>query len=203
MAGLRGELLVLNSMAEIGQFDSSRSYQLRSLSGGDVAFLVYAQVPKWRTVTLPPEITDFASLERGLPALANAAGLNPDEPFPFRLSGRAIALRWFVVGGVGNGEPNALNSFMRARTLGGLDDAEIDGLGFFSTRHRGVFTNPASNMHVHFSTPARAGVGAFIGHLDDDVRLAPGALLHLPAADWQATSLQVNERHRSAVHPSR
>jgi hypothetical protein len=58
-------------------------------------------------------------------------------------------------------------------------------------------------MHVHFSTPARAGVGAFIGHLDDDVRLAPGALLHLPAADWQATSLQVNERHRSAVHPSR
>lgn len=199
MAGLQGELLIRDSKATFGQFDPNRSYHVRTLSGGDVAFLIYAQVPEWRTSTLPPEITDFASLERGLPSLARAAGLNPDGPFPFRLSGHASALRWFVVGGVGNGEPDALSSFMRARTLGGLDDTEINGLGFFSTHHRGVFTNPTSNMHVHFSTSARAAVGTFIGHLDDDVRLAPGALLHLPAAGWQASSERVNERHQSAV----
>jgi hypothetical protein len=38
------------------------------------------------------------------------------------------------------GVPNYLDSFFRARYLGGLDARKIEALGFYSDSHRGIHT---------------------------------------------------------------
>jgi hypothetical protein len=78
---------------------------------------------------------------------------------------------------MGNGVPNYLVSFLRSRYLGGLDDRKIEALGFYSPSHRGVLTNPNSNMHIHFRTTDEK---IFVGHINDSVIIKPGSYLLLP-----------------------
>lgn len=180
LAGLDTEVLIRRSRARVGAFDRDHDYCVHERDEGDIAFLVYAQVPRWQDIELAAPTGD---LEHQLPLIAGAAGLDPDQPFPFVLRGHAVTLRWYVVGGMGNGVPSHQDSFLRARTLGGLDDAEIRGVGFFARGQRGTFTPPNSDMHVHFAA-RRVGRKpvTFVAHLEE-VLLAPGAVVRLPV-DW-------------------
>ena len=174
--GLNSELLVLDGKAYFGQF-SSLSYQVKELDRFDISFMVYAYVPDWTKMEIPEAIQTFAELEQYIPKAAADRGIEISRPFPFRLIGKVSALDWFVVNGMGNGVPNYQGSFLRARYLGGLDDRSIDGLGFYSNSHRGVLTNPKSNMHIHFKTTDDK---LFVGHINDSLILKPGSHLLLP-----------------------
>jgi acetolactate decarboxylase len=46
-----------------------------------------------------------------------------------------------------------------------LQQAEVDMIGFFSTRHKGVFTHHDSNVHMHLITSDKKTMG----HLDEVV----------------------------------
>ena len=79
-------------------------------------------------------------------------------PLPVKLVTEALGLKWFVVGGEGNGVPNGRDSFMRKKFTGGLDDCAIEAFGLYSKHHRGdeadkpMATNPVSFIHMHFRT---------------------------------------------------
>jgi acetolactate decarboxylase len=174
--GLDRELLVEGGRIASGGFEDHR-YVLHHPRDTDGAFLVHARVEYWREVPLPADIRSFADLEAFVGRVGADAGLDAQVPFPFRLRARALHLRWFVVGGMGDRLPDPRASFERARTLGGLQDVGLEALGFYSRYHRGIATNPRSNMHVHFRTTTGM---PFVAHLDDDVLLAPGGVLMLP-----------------------
>ena len=99
---------------------------------------------------MPNEVDTFQKLEAHLPEAAQNIGIDTSKPFPFLIAGEASFLQWFVVDGMGNQLPNPQSSFLRARYLGGLNDVKIEGLGFYSTKHQGIFTTPNNNMHIHF-----------------------------------------------------
>lgn len=174
--GLNAELLVLNGTAYWGQF-SSLSYQVKELDNFDISFMVYAYVPSWTKIEIPEIVQTFANLEQYIPKAAAVRGINTSQPFPFLLEGEVSSLDWFVVNGMGNGVPNYLGSFFRSRYLGGLSDRQITGLGFYSESHRGVLTNPKSNMHIHFKTTDKK---LFVGHINDSAIFKPGSFLLLP-----------------------
>ncbi len=174
--GLNAEILVLDGKAYLGQF-SSFSYQVKELENFDISFMVYAYVPGWTKLEIPEAVQTFAELEQYIPKAAVDRGIETSRPFPFRLIGEVSALDWFVVNGMGNGVPNYQGSFFRARYLGGLDDRQIDGLGFYSNSHRGVLTHPKSNMHIHFKTTDNK---LFVGHINNSLILKPGSYLLLP-----------------------
>ena len=139
--------------------------------------MVYAYVPSWTKIEIPDTVQTFADLETYIPKAAAHQGIKTSRPFPFRITGEVTALEWFVVNGMGNGVPNYLGSFFRARYLGGLDDRKIEGLGFYSNSHRGVLTNPQSNMHIHFKTTDEP---LFVGHINNSVLVKSGSYLLLP-----------------------
>jgi hypothetical protein len=172
--GLRGEVLVLDSIAYYGSFENLR-YELQEIRAGRVAFLAHASVPLWRRVAVPLTVSTFKELE----SFIGEAGAGLSQPFPVRLSAKTNGLRWFVVAGEGNGLPNPRESFLRARFLGGLDGCEIDCFGIYSEHHKGIATSPNSCLHMHFKT---SGPKSFVGHLDDDILLLPGASIDLPAS---------------------
>ncbi|NJK56150.1 MAG: hypothetical protein HC939_09200 [Pleurocapsa sp. SU_5_0] len=174
--GLNAEILVLDGKAYLGQF-KSLAYEVKELDDFDISFLVYAYVPSWTKMEIPNTVQTFTDLEQYIPKAAANQKIETSRPFLFRLEGEVSALDWFVVSGMGNGVPNHLGSFLRSRYLGGLDDRKIEALGFYSPSHRGVLTNPNSNMHIHFRTTDEK---IFVGHINDSVIIKPGSYLLLP-----------------------
>jgi hypothetical protein len=175
--GLNRELLVEAGRISSSSFADRQRLEVRHHVSIEAAFLVYARVPSWCSVALPPEVVDFATLQTFVGEAAARTSFDAEQAFPFRLRARARTLRWFVVGGPGNQTPTARGSFERARVLGGLDDTSIEALGFYSRRGRGTISNPHSDMHIHFRTTSGP---AFIAHLDDEITFEAGAVLLLP-----------------------
>ena len=145
-----------------------------------IAFLAYVNVKKWTTIRLSEDITTFAQLERALPELAKSASINSTVPFPFILHAKIDGLKWYIVDGMGNGKPNHLSSFLRSRYIGGLNDVEIEGVGFYSDKHKGIMSAPSSSMHIHFRTISKP---LFVGHIDNEMILVKGATLQFPSLD--------------------
>lgn len=175
--GLNAEILILDSHCYIGRFDKL-SYLLSEVpSNVTVAFLATATVASWKNLPIPESVTSFKELEAFISSVAGSHP--PGHLLPFRVQGKVKGLRWMVVGGEGNGAPTPRESFIRQRMLGGLDDAILeDSFGIYSAEHRGTATNPNSSVHLHFKTHISEQL--FVGHLDDDFMLAPGALLLVP-----------------------
>jgi hypothetical protein len=176
-SGLDAEVLVLDSNAHIGRFDGL-TYRSSVEQLPAVAFFVYARVSAWCAVAVPDSVQTFAELEAFVPQAAAEAGLASNRPFPFRIEADIASLRWFVVGGDGDGRPDHRASFLRERRLGPLSNRTISALGFYVPGERGILTNPVSNIHIHFTTRDQP---RFVGHLDDEIYLQPGGTLLLPA----------------------
>lgn len=178
--GLDAEVLILANKPYVGGF-RKMAYQYPLTDNPNISFLAYSYVDKWQLLTLPNEVDTFQKLEAYLPEIAQKMGLDISKPFPFLISGEARFLQWFVVDGMGNQLPNPQSSFVRGRYLGGLNDVKIEGLGFYSTKHQGIFTTPNNNMHIHFKTVGNADDAVFVGHLDNNIQLKSGAVIQLPA----------------------
>ena len=180
--GLDAEVLILSNKPYVGGF-RNMTYQYPLTDNPNISFLAYSYVDKWQSMTLPETVDTFQKLEAYLPELAKKLGLDIEKPFPFLINAQINFLQWFVVGGAGNNLPDAQTSFVRSRYLGGLNNVTIEGLGFYSTKHQGIFTMPKNNMHIHFKTvPKIATDIIFVGHLDNNISLKKDTVIQLPAA---------------------
>lgn len=88
------------------------------------------------------------------------------------------AVKWFVVGGMGNLSPTPLSSFLRQKILGGFDNRSIHMAGIYTHDFSGRATSGSNTMHLHFITVDEQPL--FVGHVDNDITLKPGAVLRLP-----------------------
>jgi putative intracellular protease/amidase len=186
--GLDAELLVLANKPHVGGFrNMAYQYPISNSASADnpnISFMVYSYVDKWQSFILPDDVQTYEKLESYLPQLAQKHGLNIEKPIPFLIAGDADFLNWFVVNGYGNKNPSPQASFMRGRFLGGSNDVSFEGLGFYSTKHQGVFTSAKNNMHIHFKTiPQKTAESVFVGHLDGNIQLKKGAVIQLPVIE--------------------
>jgi hypothetical protein len=182
--GLDRELLVLNSQAYHSYFDADLKYHVGEIKDARVAFLGYANVSAWIEYRIPADVTNFAQLETFIGSQSANSGFNQDVALAFKLVTEAAGLRWFVVGGEGNGLPTPRDSFLRKKFQGGLDDCAIEAFGLYSKHNRGnlpekpMATSPVSDIHMHFRTTRGA---LFVAHLDDNIILKPGGSIFFPA----------------------
>ncbi len=149
----------------------------------------------WKEIEIPESVKTFKDFQNFVPQAASNIGIDTEQsPVPIRVKLSASFLRWFVVNGMGNLQPNPRESFLRQEVKGGLDDVNLEAFGVFTAHHHGVYTNLVSNVHMHFRTtdgPQFRGkvddageirVGnEFIGHLDDEIDIKPGGKLYFPA----------------------
>ena len=181
--GLDRELLVMDSKAYHSYFDEDLKYHVEEIKDARVAFLGHANVAAWSEHKIPADVVSFAQLENFIGSQSAALGFKDDVALPVKVVTEAVGLRWFVVGGLGNGFPNPRDSFLRKKFQGGLDDCAIEAFGLYSKHHRGdepdkpMATNPVSFIHMHFRTTQGK---LFIGHLDDNITLKQGGSIFLP-----------------------
>lgn len=167
LAGLSGEIVVLDGVAWIGRADTERARVEPAASGDQAALLVLARVPAWRTVRVETDIVLDAFDPRELGAL-NALTI------PFVAQGDFADVEMHVLRGrcpyaqdETRGDPPLRASLSNARgTL----------VGFWTREPPGVLTHHDSNVHVHIVMPGPEGLVAHV----DAVRVLAGSRVLVP-----------------------
>jgi len=106
---------------------------------------------------------------------AKEKGISVEKPFPFLLTGRTQSLSWHIINWDVNDKEHTHKKHRLSGLNGIINDTAVEILGFYSDKHKGVFTHHTTNMHLHFKTQNNE----LAGHVDD---LVPGEkmILKLP-----------------------
>jgi acetolactate decarboxylase len=177
LAGLAGEITVVAGTAYIGLPAGADSSRTRTWSEGpeSACLLVTATVEKWIEVSLEKGVRG-KGLDQALSEMAESAGLDVDEAFPFLIEGEVRELSWHVIDGdrLKRGETSH-SDHLRAAVQHHRAQISATLIGFYSPRDHGVFTHMGSNTHIHcvLKDPVSSG------HVDD-VLLPAGTRVRLP-----------------------
>lgn len=184
-AGLDGEITVLAGKPFVAKVRGD-IYVVDHRLDHDAAFAVWARQTAWRDEPVPRDVVGYLDLQRFVRARAAAAGIDPAQPFPFRLSGAPREVMWHINVDRTEGKPITPDLFAKSKMNYVAREQAMAIVGFYSERHAGVFISayaPAAKpdsgvrnaMHIHFV--ARDGLTT--GHIDDLV-LDGGMRLLLP-----------------------
>ncbi len=179
VAGLRGEITVIDGESSVSVV--GRTGPVASSTDAEAAFLVWAYVPEWTRVTVPPSVHTQEQLQVFVLEAAKNAGLSADEPLVFRVEAQAESLAMHVIWHE-PGDAVGKEAHDKAKVPVAVRDERVSIIGFWSTQHLGVFTPMVSPFHMHAWTSDKR----ISGHVDD-VRLLPGGTLLLPSRSAAST----------------
>jgi len=175
LEGLTGEITVIDGTISIARVREKKIVIDRTLAGG-AALLIYAEVPSWNQRPIPAGVTDMKGLEEFVGKAAKEAGL--EDPFPFRVRGRAVKADFHVIDLDTREQARAGGEEAHGKALVpfSLADTPVDIVGVWSDRGAGILTHHDQRAHAHVVTAD----GSRSGHLDA-LTLGGGAVLLLPA----------------------
>ncbi len=155
---LAGEILILDGKSFVSRVLTDSTMSVTETFHVKAPFFVHAQVPHWESFGLPDSVTELKSLE----GFIDSVMTNQKHPFAFRLTGKISKATIHVVnlppGSAVSSPDEAHQGQVNYKLVG--DEVEI--LGFFSRRHKGIFTHHDSNMHLHLITRDNS----MMGHVD-------------------------------------
>jgi acetolactate decarboxylase len=170
--GLRGEISIFDGAAVIARVHHG-GVRIESGFRERACFLVYAQVQDW----LEDPVVSFDDVDALEALLLEAAArhrVDAASPFPFRLLAPDARVRLHVLD-KRDDRPHNAAEHEKAKVRFVLEHASIEVIGFYSTRHRGVFTPGDSDLHMHVRTLD----GTMSGHVEALAARA-GARISLP-----------------------
>jgi alpha-acetolactate decarboxylase len=128
----------------------------------NAALLVYAEVEEWESFQIL-DITTKSDLEEKIFETAKSKGIDLGKPFPFLLEGNVASLDWHVINWKEGDSIHNHKKHTESGLNGTLKNTEVEIVGFYSTKHKAVFTHHTTNMHLHFKTDDNS----VAGHIDD------------------------------------
>jgi len=173
---LRGEVTIIDGRPSLSRVGPNRSILVSENFETGAPFLVWAEVPAWRTIPIPPEVRSFADLEAFVPRAAATVDLDPQQPVPLLVHGQQDLIEFHVLNRVGD-EPYRPAKIKEIQVPFDLAHVGATIVGFYSPSHHGIFTTTDSSMHIHFQT-ARNDASGHIHALE----IGAGAALSLPQA---------------------
>lgn len=168
---LRGELLIIDGQAYRSQVVSATEMKVEATYAAKAPFFVYTHQYTWKEVMLPPEIRTLPQLVNFIDQKTTTAA----RPFVFKLRGPAERADIHVQNLPKGVHPSSPEEAHIGQTSYRLTNRGVDVVGFFSTRHQGIFTHHDSYGHLHLITRERD----MMGHLDGIV-IGEGMRLYLP-----------------------
>jgi len=175
LSELRGEFAVLGGDVWLAYPTTEALPEVRQPAETDeqAALLVVADVPSWKRTTLDEDV-GAEELDSVLTEIAATAGVDVSAPFPFTVEGALRNVGWHVADGtrVKPGDPPDKDA-----QHGAVGEAEGTVVGFYSTKHQGVFTMMGQNTHMHVVLSDNSVVG-HVRSLD----VTAGAVVSVPAS---------------------
>lgn len=142
--------------------------------GAGVPFLVWAEVPRWRTVPVPDTVRSYRELEVFVGHAGQEAGL--DRAFPFKVTGVPTRVDLHVVN-LSSGTPPGMGAHGDGLVNFAMTGRQATLVGFWSADHGGTFTPMDSRVHIHVQSAGND----LSGHVDRVNLGGGGMVLGVPA----------------------
>jgi acetolactate decarboxylase len=172
-AGLSGEITVFDGEPWVARVVDRRIHVTADPDHA-ACFLVYDHVNLWRERVEEKPIDDEAVLTSAVLRAARAAGLDADVPLIFLVRSPVASVIFHVLD-KRDGLPHTPERHERAKVRFEIERQPVEVLGFYSARHRGIFTPKDSDLHMHFRTLD----GRASGHVER-IAVDPGAVVAVP-----------------------
>jgi acetolactate decarboxylase len=114
-------------------------------------FLVYSTIQHWSSAAILRAGTNENDLCDQLTLLAVSHGLATDAPFPFLIQGRIERVTYHVLSNCTEGKYSP-ELHEKAKFRFEIAQEPVEIIGFYSRCHRGIFTPPDSDVHMHVRT---------------------------------------------------
>ncbi len=174
MENLKGEIQIFNSKVRISSVNNS-NIKINESFNNAATLLVYAEVKVWESFKLPSTVLTKDDLENEVYIIAKEYGIDVEKPFPFLIEGQVSSLKWHVIDWKEEDSVHTHKKHKESGLNGVLNNESVEILGFYSTKHKAVFTHHTTNIHMHFITKNNI----VAGHLDD-LTLGNKIILKLP-----------------------
>ncbi|MFP2994335.1 acetolactate decarboxylase [Spongiivirga sp. MCCC 1A20706] len=168
---LKGEIQIFDGVPFISNVNKN-NIAIDPTFSRKAALLVYAVVPSWKEIKIPATINTQEALEAFIIDKAASLKIDTSAPFPFLIEGNASSLSWHIIDWPEGDTEHTHQKHKESGLNGDLTDTEVSVLGFYSDKHKGVFTHHSTNFHMHFKTKD----GQLAGHLDG---FTPGSKMRL------------------------
>ncbi len=175
LENLGGEIQIFDSApyntfsSRKGQLSFDHSFQRKA------SLLVYTEVSAWDELEIPASISTRKQLEKFVENSALKNGIDTEKPFPFLIAGKAASISWHVVNWDKNDDHHTHRKHIESGPNGTLESVNALILGFYSSKHKAIFTHHSTNMHMHFKTVDNK----VAGHIDQII-LGKKMYLKLP-----------------------
>ena len=161
VGNLKGEIQIFNSKPSNSVVVDS-SLQIKDSYNLKASLLVYAEVEAWDVFKIE-KATTKSDVEKQIFEIATNNGIDVEKPFPFLVEGPIASLDWHVINWKDGDTIHNHKKHKESGLHGTLQDIQVQIIGFYSTKHKAIFTHHTTNMHMHFKTDDNA----IAGHIDD------------------------------------
>jgi acetolactate decarboxylase len=159
LAYLRGEVLLFDGTVFVSEMEKASGMQVVQRTEVRAPFFVHQQVAEWTTVELPDSVVDLPTLDAFLTTQFGRS----EKPFAFRISGEIASVDVHIVDVTQGTDVNGPDDAHEHNKHFHVDARTMDLIGFFSTKHKAVFTHHDTNIHVHAITSERD----WMGHVEE------------------------------------
>lgn len=156
---LTGEVLINDGKSYISQVTSDSTMAVTKTWNASAPFFVYANVTEWNNIELPDNIKTIRELE----TFIDQKTTDYKRPFAFKLEG-TIANATIHIQNLPKGtQVSSPDEAHQGQVNYRLIHDSVTIVGFFSTKHQGIFTHHDSMLHMHLITQDESKMG----HLDE------------------------------------
>ncbi len=156
---LTGELLIIDGESYKSTVISDST--MRVIKSFDVSapFFVYTHIKEWDEFEIPLNIKSIKDLEK----FVDDKTSKYKRPFAFKLKGKVLKALIHVQNLPIGTKASSPQEAHQGQVNYELKYEESEIVGFFSTKHQGVFTHHDSFLHMHLITKDKSKMG----HLDE------------------------------------
>jgi acetolactate decarboxylase len=172
-AGVSGEITVFDGEPCVARVLDGHLRVEKSVEH-EACFLVYDQVDAWHEDVQRQALDGEAALETAVLRAAREVGVDGAAPLIFLVRAAAADVTFHVLD-KRDGLPHTPALHEQAKVRFQIEKQAVEVLGFYSTRHRGIFTPRDSDLHMHLRTLD----GRASGHVER-IAVEPGAVIAVP-----------------------
>jgi len=160
---LEGEIQIFDGTSYVSKTGADQHVNIMSDFNHKAALLVYAQVEQWNNEIALESFNDHKNLEKQIKDHAIQKGVDITQPFPFLIKGTVSNLNWHVIQWPAGDMVHSHKKHRESGAHGVLENEEVEILGFYSEKHKAVFTHHTTFLHMHFKTDNKSIIA---GHVD-------------------------------------
>ncbi|MBD8018122.1 acetolactate decarboxylase [Kaistella pullorum] len=169
---LAGEILIIDGKSYKSTVTSDAAMKVEETYDIKAPFFAYANISDWSEQSLPETVQNLEQLETYLDSITK----DSPRPFMFKLKGTVEQATVHIVNLPEGSKVSSPDEAHQGQVNYKLQNEKADIIGFFSTKHKAIFTHHDTFLHMHLITKDRRQ----LGHLDE-VTFKPGTVkLYLP-----------------------